>query len=147
MITQEQLPLVAMPSMNDTHLEEILIINRLDTAARDSNTEAVSEILQELLEHTAMHFFDEEDMMEEALFPAYKMHKSEHDRHLHELRSVIKYFEEHKDTRAISAYIEGNLTPWLKHHIETMDTVTALFLQPENTTGCSATKGCTTGNC
>ena len=147
MITQDQLPMVAMPSMNDTHLEEILIINKLDTAARDSNTEAVSEILQELLEHTAMHFFDEEDMMEEALFPAFKMHKSEHDRHLHELRSVIKYFEEHKDTRAISAYIEGNLTPWLIHHIETMDTMTAKFIQPGSTTGCSATKGCTTGNC
>ena len=132
MITLEQLPIVAIPSMNDTHLDETLIINRLETAAKDNNTEAVPEILKELLEHTATHFFDEEDMMEEALFPAFKTHKSEHDRHLHELRSVIKYFEEHKDTRAISAYIEGNLTPWLKHHIETMDTITAQFLQPEN---------------
>lgn len=131
MITLEQLPLVAMPSMNDTHLEEILIINRLETAAKNNNIESVPEILKELLEHTAMHFLNEEDMMEEALFPAFKMHKSEHDRHLHELKSVIKYFEKHKDTRAISAYIEGNLTPWLKHHIETMDTMTALFLQPK----------------
>jgi len=94
-----------------------------------------------------MHFFDEEDMMEEALFPAFQMHKSEHDRHLHELQSVIKYFEEHKATRAISAYIEGNLTPWVVHHIETMDTMTAKYSQPGSTTGCSATKGCTTGNC
>lgn len=140
LITQEQLPMVAMPSMNDTHLEEILIINRLETASRDSDIEAVHEILKELLEHTEIHFSDEEDTMEEAVFPAFKMHKSEHDRHLHELKSVIKYFEEHKDTRAISAYIEGNLTPWLKHHIETMDTMTALFLQQENVTGCSATK-------
>ena len=76
-----------------------------------------------------MHFSDEEDMMEEAVFPAFKMHKSEHDRHLGELKSVIKYFEKHKDTRAISAYIEGNLTPWLNHHVETMDTMPALFLE------------------
>ncbi len=135
MITQEQLPMVAMPSMNDTHLEEILIINRLENAARDNEIEAVREILNELLEHTAMHFFDEEDMMEETLFPAFKMHKSEHDRHLHELRSVIKYFEEHNDTKAIHAYIEGNLTPWLINHIETMDTVTAMFLKSGSTTG------------
>ena len=147
MITQEQLPMVAMPSMNDTHLEEILIINRLDNAARNDETEVVHEILNELLEHTAMHFFDEEDMMEEALFPAFKMHKSEHDRHLHELKSIIKYFEEHKDTNAIHAYIEGNLTPWLINHIKTMDTMTAMFLQQGSTTACSATKGCTTGNC
>ena len=134
MITQEQLPMVAMPSMNDTHLEEILIINKLDNAASNSETEAVSEILNELLEHTSIHFFDEEDMMEETLFPAFKMHKSEHDRHLHELRSIIKYFEEHKDTKAIHAYIEGNLIPWLINHIETMDTMTAMFLEQGSTT-------------
>ena len=134
MITQEQLPMVAMPSMNDTHLEEILIINRLETAANDNNTQAVADTLKELLEHTAIHFFDEEDMMEETLFPAFKMHKSEHDRHLHELKSVINYFEEHKDASAISAYIQGNLTPWLINHIETMDTMTAKFLA-QSTTG------------
>lgn len=129
MITQEQLPMVAMPSMNDTHLEEIVIINRLESAARESDIQAVRETLNELLEHTVMHFEDEEDMMEEALFPAYEMHKSEHDRHIHELKSVIKYFEEHQEPNAISAYIAGNLTPWLIHHIETMDTMTAMFLQ------------------
>ncbi len=129
MITQEDLPMVAMSSMNDTHLEEILIINRLDTAARNDETGAVSDILNELFEHTFMHFSDEEDMMEETLFPAFQMHKSEHDRHLHELKSIIKYFEEKKDTKAICAYIEGNLKPWLINHIKTMDTVTAMFLQ------------------
>ncbi len=133
MITQEQLPMVAIPSMNDTHLEEILIINRLESAAREHDTQAVRDILNELLEHTQMHFDDEEEMMEEALFPAYAMHKSEHDRHIHELKSVIKYFEERKDTIAISAYIEGNLTAWLIHHIETMDTMTAMFLKSNPT--------------
>ena len=135
MITQEQLPMVAMPSMNDTHLEETLIINRLETAASENETKAVDSILKELLEHTNMHFSDEEDMMEEALFPAFNMHKSEHDRHLHELKSIIKYFEKHKDTSAISAYIKGNLTPWLINHIETMDTMTAKFLQQGSATG------------
>jgi len=129
LITQDQLPMVAKPSMNDTHLEEILIINKLESAALDNDVQAVAQILNELLEHTAIHFFDEEEMMEETLFPALKMHKSEHDRHLHELKSVIRYFDEHKDTTAISAYIQGNLTPWLINHIETMDTMTAKFLE------------------
>ncbi len=133
MITQEQLPMVAIPSMNDTHLEEILIINRLESASREHDTQAVRDILNELLEHTIIHFDDEEKMMDEALFPAYAMHKNEHDRHIHELKSVIKYFEERKDTTAISAYIEGNLTAWLIHHIETMDTMTAVFLQSNST--------------
>lgn len=128
-MTQEQLPMVAMPSMNDTHLEEMIIINQLDAAAKENNVELVAKVLQDLLEHTIIHFSDEEDMMEEALFPAYQMHKSEHDRHIHELKALVKYFDENRDPKAITAYIDGNLTKWLVHHIETMDTITAQFLQ------------------
>ena len=128
MMTQEQLPMVAVPSMNDTHLEEIIIVNKLDTAAKNNDVDAVSEILNELTEHTTTHFCGEEAMMQKAQFPAYDTHKAEHDRHLHELKALVKYFEKTKDPRAIATHIEGNLEKWLIHHIQTMDTVTAHFL-------------------
>lgn len=124
--------MVAIPSMNDTHLEEILIINRLDTAARSYDTKTVGVILKELLEHTVIHFSDEEEMMQETAFPAYLTHKAEHDRHLQELNALIEYFEKNQDPKAIFVYIEGSLSPWLKHHINTMDTVTAMFLQEKH---------------
>ena len=147
MITQEQLPMVTMPSMNDTHLEEIVIINKLETAARNNEVETVSTLLKELHEHTALHFFDEEDLMEDAMFPAYQAHRGEHNRHLQELVALIEYFEKNRDTKAIYVYIEGSLTPWMINHVKTMDDVTARFLQQGLSTSCSATKGCTTGNC
>ncbi len=147
MITQERIPMLTIPSMNDTHLEETLIINKLGVAVSNNELEAITEILKELLAHTSMHYFDEEDIMEKAFFPAYKTHKKEHDRHLGELQSVIAYYEKHQDPRAISAYIEGNLTPWILHHADTMDRMLALFLEEGATTACSETKGCTTGNC
>lgn len=129
MITLEQLPMVAIPSMNDTHLEETLIINKLEVAARAFNVDAVAQSLKELQEHTIIHFQNEEKMMQEANFPAYSVHKGEHDRHLHELDSLIKYFDTNKDPKAIIAYLDGNLVRWLIHHIETMDTMTAQFLK------------------
>lgn len=129
MITQDQLPILTIPSMNNAHLEEIIIINKLDLAARDERVEEVSQILQELLEHTRIHFFDEEEMMKKVKFQDYAMHKSAHDRHLRELKAIIKYFQEHKDTKAIYAHIEGNLIPWMFHHIETMDATAAKFLK------------------
>lgn len=129
MITQDQLPMVAIPSMNDTHLEEITIINRLQAAANNNEVKQVSQILDELVEHTTVHFSTEEEMMKKGLFPAYSTHKNEHDRHLSELKSLVNYFEKNKDPRAIDAYIRGGLTLWLIHHIETMDTMTAKFLQ------------------
>jgi hemerythrin-like metal-binding protein len=139
--------MLAIPSMNDAHLEETLLINKLEVAVNNNGIDAITEILKELLAHTSMHYYDEEDMMEEALFPAYKTHKKEHDRHLGELKSVIAYFEKHQDPSAIHAYIEGSLTPWILHHADTMDKMLALFLEEGATTACSATKGCTTGNC
>ena len=147
MITHEQIPMLAIPSMNDTHLEETLIINKLDVAVSNNEIEAITEILKELLAHTSMHYLDEEDMMEETLFPDYKTHKKEHDRHLGELKSVMAYFEKNQDPRAIYAYIKGNLRPWILHHADTMDRMLALFLEEGATTACSATKGCATGNC
>jgi len=135
MMTQDQLPMVAIPSMNDTHLEEMLLVNKLDTAAKKNDISAVSEILNELLEHTVAHFSRENEMMEKSKFPAYAMHKAEHDRHLQEFEALIKYFEKTKDPRAIATHIEGNLEKWLIHHIQTMDTVTAQFLAQNNTQG------------
>lgn len=134
MITQEQLPMVAIPSMNDTHLEETFIINRLESAAKNNDIKAIPQILKELQEHTARHFSDEEDMMEKAQFLEYQTHKAEHDRHLKELKSLTEYFEKHQDPRAISAYVEGNLISWFIYHTETMDSVMARFLKESSST-------------
>lgn len=128
MIVQEQLPMVAVPSMNDTHLEEMIIVNKLSNAARSRDVDGVAKILQELHEHSIEHFAAEERMMQESSFPAYSTHKGEHDRHLHELESLRKYFDTNRDTNAIVAYLDGNLVKWLLHHIETMDTVTAMHI-------------------
>lgn len=129
MITQDQIPRLAIPSMNDTHLEESLIINRLESATGNHDIDDVYLILRELLEHTIKHYTYEEEMMQETDFPEYKAHKKEHDRHLGELRSVIEYFDTHKEVRAVQAYIEGNLSAWTLHHANTMDRTLALFLE------------------
>ncbi|MEA1983041.1 MAG: hemerythrin family protein [Campylobacterota bacterium] len=129
MISQEQLPMVAIPSMNDTHLEEMIIVNKLENACRVHAIPEVAAALKELHEHTIEHFSGENEMMEKAKFPAYATHKAEHDRHLHELASLRKYFDKNRDPNAVIAYIDGNLVKWMLHHIETMDTVTANFLK------------------
>ena len=133
MATQEQLPMVAIPSMNDTHLEEMIIINNLDTAIANSDVEAIPALLNELLEHSTIHFANEETLMQEAQYPDYQSHKSEHDRHLQELESLVSYFQRTKDPKAMYAYSTGNLTPWRIHHIQTMDTLMADYTIGKNT--------------
>lgn len=128
MIQLEDLPVVALTSMNDTHLEEVELINKLEEAAKSNDLKAIETLLEALIAHTQEHLTHEEVMMKEKGFPVYEGHKAEHDRHRHELGSVLSYFKEHQDPRAVSAYIEGTLTPWLLHHTKTMDTLTAQFL-------------------
>ena len=125
MITQDQLPMLVNPSMNDIHLEEMLLVNRLSVAAHGMNVKEVTQVLQELLAHTITHFHDEELLMQEDSFEENSVHTAEHARHLHELKSLIKYFDKNQNPKAIIAYIDGNLEKWLLHHIETMDAAVA----------------------
>ncbi|HHD83883.1 MAG TPA: hypothetical protein ENK93_03300, partial [Campylobacteraceae bacterium] len=115
LMREEQLPLVAVAGINDAHLEEMLIINRLEEAAERNDTETVSQILGSLLEHTRSHFQEEEKRMEGSGYPAIREHKSEHERHLRELGFLQKHFDTHKDTKAIDVYIKGNLVAWFIH--------------------------------
>lgn len=121
--------MVAIASMNDTHLEDIILVNKLSLAAQNKDADAASATFAELIEHTINHFSAEEAMMEEKNFPGYPTHKAEHDRVIKELKAVGQRFNEEKDFELIKAYLDGALAPWLIQHIETLDTVTAMFLK------------------
>jgi hemerythrin-like metal-binding protein len=123
--------MIPMPNLNDTHIEEMVIIKKLSEAALDDKVELVQKILQELLKYMSLHFFDEEDLMEEALFPALHAHKSEHDKQLHLLQTIMKEFGKIKDVSLVISYVQDNLIPWIIRHIQTMDETMALYLQPE----------------
>jgi len=122
MIHQEQIPMLAISEINNAHLEEMILVNKLLLACQNAQIQNISLLLQELLEQTQEHFALEEVHMKDGDFEAFAPHKAEHARHLHELGSLIKYFEKNSQANAIIAYIEGNLKKWLIHHMETMDT-------------------------
>ncbi|MEA3523697.1 MAG: hemerythrin family protein [Campylobacterota bacterium] len=128
MMTQEQLPMVAMPSMNDTHLEDIILFNKLSSVIANRDTQAVTKVLNELHEHTIEHFAGEEKMMLEKEFPPYSMHKSEHENALAQMRHEIALWEQNHDFNRIGHYANVTLPQWLIQHVSTLDTVTAQFL-------------------
>lgn len=121
-LQQEQIPMLANAEINNAHLEEMILVNKLLSACQNRQTQEVLDILRELLEATKEHFALEELEMNDADFERFAPHKAEHARHLHELGSLIKYYEKNLQPNAVIAYIEGNLKKWLVHHMETMDT-------------------------
>jgi len=128
-MTQDEMPMLAIASMNDNHLDEILLVHKLDSVARANDLNGVREVLEEYLQHLIKHFADEEKLMKEADFPEYYAHKAEHDRNIKELKALTLYFEKHQDTKAIYIHIQGGLSPWILHHMKTMDTEAAEFLK------------------
>ena len=129
MIKQDQLPMVDTISMNDTHFDAMLLINKLSSAVEDANVDAVNEVFIELIEHTEQHCKNEEEMMVEKKFPPYLAHKEEHDLALGDMRQAASEFTKTKDVTAVGKYLELNLVPWFLQHTETMDAVTSMFLE------------------
>jgi len=127
-MTQEQLPMVALASMNDTHLEDVIMINELARLIDNRETDAITLKLNELVNHTVEHFAGEEKMMLEKGFPPYQMHKTEHDKALSQMKEVVEHWKKHKDFNALDHYIKVFMPAWLVQHVSTMDTVTARFL-------------------
>lgn len=136
LIEKEKMPLVAMDFMNETHTEDLDIINELFElvlAYEDSptleNKKRVDNLYSKWFAHTIEHFRAEEIMMEEKKFPPYPMHKGEHENALRVMDEVFRQWQAEQDINILKNYMSEHLVPWLINHINTMDTVTARFFQ------------------
>ncbi|RXK01672.1 hypothetical protein CRV02_07265 [Arcobacter sp. CECT 8989] len=136
LINKDNLPLVAEDFMNDVHYEDVDIINDLYEkllnyidAETKENKNIVIDAYQNWYDHTVSHFKGEEDKMIELNFPPYMMHKGEHEKCLEQMRQVLDYFIKNDDKEFLKSYLELDLINWLVNHIQTMDTVTAMFFK------------------
>ena len=65
--------------------------------------------------------------MRELNFPPYTIHKGEHDNALKRMHEVLENWERHRDVQGLKMYLIEEVPAWLTQHIQTMDTVTAMF--------------------
>ncbi len=136
LIDIENLPQVAMEFMNDVHEEDVNIINELydlivkyENDPSQENKNNVTNKYQEWFEHTLKHFKGEEEKMLELNFPPYPMHKGEHENALELMDNVFREWVSSNDVNGIKKYLTEHIPQWLTHHIQTMDTVTAMFFK------------------
>ncbi|MFT7860457.1 MAG: hemerythrin family protein [Sulfurimonas sp.] len=134
LIDIKNMPLVAMEFMNNTHTEDVEIINKLyelilayEASPTEENKKKIDEQYGKWFEHTIEHFRVEEEMMQEKKFPPYPMHKGEHDNALSVMDEVFRHWQAKGDISVLKNYFNEHLVPWLVNHINTMDTVTARF--------------------
>jgi hemerythrin len=127
------IPQLPLAFMNADHAEEIRMIAEVEAAleahGRGAATlEAVVERLALLAVHTREHFLREETAMRETRFPAYPVHKGEHDRVLAEMDAEARLYRERGDAARLARYLFEAVPAWFVHHIRTMDAMTARFV-------------------
>ncbi len=132
-IDASQVPELPLAFMNADHAQEVQLLEDLGEAltahrADASNLATVLERLSLLAVHTREHFLREEQAMRETGFPAYPVHKAEHDRVLAEMDVEARRFREGGDPERLWVYLFRTVPAWFVHHIRTMDRITAQFV-------------------
>jgi hemerythrin len=80
--------------------------------------------------HLAEHFAEEERLMRAAGFPPHRIHAAEH-------RSALAACEKALARGQARDFLEAQFPLWFRHHLATMDRVTARFLNGEEFAGCA----------
>ncbi len=111
LIEKQDLPLVAMEFMNDTHIEDMEIINDLFELILDyeknpdiHNEVKINSKYKQWYDHTVEHFKAEEVMMLEKNFPPYLFHKAEHDNALKVMDDLFEKWIDQKDINILKQY-------------------------------------------
>ncbi len=132
LIYVEQVEEMSVEQMQQTHENEIKILNQIEKLAFGVDRKAVelSELekkLDEYIEHVQKHFSNEERLMQKYDFPSYDMHKTAHDMFLLDLESATRQWKKFGDIKKIINFVYK--TPeWIVLHVNSVDAPTADFL-------------------
>jgi hemerythrin len=118
----------SIASMEREHLGQLGLLNDLKAAVRSgADDSVVYALLNELVEHTNLHFLSEELAMRLHAYEAYESHFLEHKRLLVEVQNLKRSLAAGTATDKHSL-IEA-LRSWLVVHIQTADKTLAEYLR------------------
>ncbi|MFT5660797.1 MAG: hemerythrin [Sulfurimonas sp.] len=128
----EQLEEMSVDKMQETHENEVKILNAVDNLAisydrGEATLDELEKKIDEYVAHVHKHFAYEEGLMQEHNFPSYDMHKTAHDMFLEELDHAIKQWKRYEKVEKITNFIR-RAPEWIVLHVNTVDVPTANYL-------------------
>ena len=127
----ESIEIYGDASMDRDHASQLNLFNDLKAAVRGGAPDSlVYALLNDLVEHTNLHFLSEQLAMKLHAYEAYESHLLEHERLLVEVQSLRSGLATGTATDKQSL-IEA-LRCWLVVHIETADKALAEYLNTRN---------------
>ena len=120
-------PTFGIASMDQEHVAQVGLLNDLKAAVRSGADDGtVYALLNELVEHTNLHFLSEQLAMRLHAYEAYESHFLEHQRLLAEVQNLKHSLE--TGTSADKHSLIEALRSWLLIHIQTADKALADYL-------------------
>jgi len=105
-----------IPQIDDQHRRLVDIVNKFDDAAQKGHgSRIMSEILNDLVGYTQEHFNFEEHLMQEAGYPKFDLHQSQHRQLLQKIERF--QFDFNNGGRRITPHVREFLKYWLTSHI------------------------------
>ena len=128
----EQVEYLDVEEMQETHEDEIKILNEIDHLAVDysmdkSKRSPLEKKLDEYIAHVKEHFANEERLMKKYNFPSYEMHKTAHDMFLMDISYAIRQWKEYGDINKIINFVYKS-PEWIVMHINSVDAPTANYI-------------------
>lgn len=118
---------VNIKGIDEQHKKLIGIINELhDAMIKGKSNDILSNVLQDLIDYTRVHFANEERIMNMHDYPDYTAHKAAHEDLLRQVTKFDKEFREGKF--GLSIQIMNFLKDWLSKHILETDKKYSPFL-------------------
>ncbi len=132
LIYAEQVEHMDVDEMQETHENEIKILNEIEKLAykyerEKTNLPELEQKLDEYIYHVKKHFANEERLMQEHGFPSYDMHKTAHDMFLWDLDSAIQQWKNGNIKKIINFIYK--VPEWILIHVNTVDAPTANYLE------------------
>jgi hemerythrin len=128
----EQVEHLDVEEMQETHEEEIKLLNEVEKLAirygmDKSNLSQLEAKLDEYIAHVKVHFANEERLMKKYDFPSYEMHKTAHDMFLEDISYAITQWKSFGDIKKIINFIYKS-PEWIVLHINTVDVPTSAYI-------------------
>lgn len=127
----ENVSRVAFQDMNEVHIEELQLVNKIHDylmSSKDHDHKKIEGMLEEFAFHLRDHFLFEEDMMRETNCPIISCHEGEHKRVQKIMFQIFKEYALTKNVNLLKFYFEIEFKSWIENHLLTMDAVTGAYL-------------------
>jgi hemerythrin len=128
LIDPKEIQKVANMFFNAAHEDIAESVNKLYDALPTEDESLIGKLMDEMIFDIVDHFEMEEEMMKDAEFFGYPMHKAEHDQMRKELETLREDWKREHSREKVKFFLEEKLVPWLKLHVAQWDSITATHI-------------------